>query len=469
MPNLVYLYAGAMPWFTNKLLAARAISVLFGWGTVLLLWRAGWTALEGQPYRTRWLLVGGFLAAYLCSQLFAYTNGWAWNHDSATFCAVAAFLLQCRGMKTGRGWLIGLAGACAGMALGIRLSFALIVVPMGVWLWIGSSRWTWRGRAIAFGAAVGGALVMLLPAFISWAQDPETFFFGNLGYASLSRQFYADHGEGYATFPAKVYYLFRKFFSDPGNAFLFLTGTYALGFAYWKRRTWRSPLANELGLLLGMMPALLIGAWGPTPTQQQYFFMLLPFLTLAGIYAMSLDCRSAIGVRRWRHIVLWAALVPALIGFPRWYWQAVYLPNVDAWTPICVHRVGEWIKYNSPPDARVMSADPLFPLEADMDAYTEFAVGRFVFHVGGLMRPAERARFQIAWGEHLERVLAERPPDAIFRHAKSPSEPLAAYARQHGFRRLECQFKYHDWNPERSRETFELWIRVPELIQANEP
>jgi len=466
MPNLVYVYAGVLPWFSHKLLAARTISVLFGWGTVLLLWRAGWTALAAHPVHIRWLLGGGFLAAYLCSQLFAYTNGW--NHDSAVFFAIAAFMLQCRGMRIGNVRMIALAGAMAGMSLGIRLSFALIVVPMGISLLVGASAWTRRGRVVALGAAVGGALVMLIPAFIPWMQDPDTFFFGNLGYAELSRRFYAGHGEGYATLPAKVWYLFRKFFSDPGNAFLLLAGSYSLGFAYWRLRAWRSRFANELGLLMGLMPALLIGAWGPTPAQQQYFFMLLPFLTLAGIYAMALDCESTIGLQRWRHIVLWAALLPALIGFPRWYWQAAYLPDVDAWTPMRVHQVGEWMKYHCPPGARVMTAEPLFPLEAGMEAYPEYAVGRFVFHVGELMQPEERAHYQMAWGEQLDRVLTDRPPDAIFRHTKSPTEPLAAYARQHGFRKLEYPFVYRDLNPQRSIEIFELWIRVPSSTRLQE-
>lgn len=459
MPHLIYIHAAAMKWVPYKLLAARTVSVLCGWGTVLLLAAAGWGMLKALPGRTRCLLVGGFLAAYLCSQLFAYTNGWAWNHDAAMFCAVAAFLVQCRAMKSARLWLLAAAGALAGLAIGIRLSYALIVVPMGVWIFVGPTAWTRRGRTAGLALAVLAALTALVPALVPWADDPTTFVFGNLGYAELSRRFYANMNEGYASIPAKFGYLFRKFLSDPGNAFLFLTGGYALAVAYWKHRAWRTTLANELGLLFALMPALLIGVWGPTPTQQQYFFMLLPFLALAGMAAAALDCGSGLGLIRWRRVVIWAALAPAVIGLPRWYWPVVFAPDVERWTPVQVHRIGEWVRAECGPDARVLTADPLFALEGHMRAYPEYAVGRFIFHVGPWTDPASRGRLKIAYGDDLERMLASRPPDAVLRDRKSPTEALTNYARRHGFRRLECSL--HSGVPLRADESFELWVRPP--------
>src|SRR5262249_9363137 len=141
----------------------------------------------------------------------------------------------------------------------------------------------------------------------------------------------------------------------------------------------------------------------------------------------------------------------------RWYWQVIYLPRIDEWTPVKVHELGKWIKEQCPPNSRVLTADPIFPLEVGMEAYPEYAVGRFVFHVADQMTPADRKRFRMTCQEELDRVLGQRPPDAIFRDIKAPTEDLAEYARKHHFRKLECQLVY----PSKltKPDHYELWIR----------
>jgi hypothetical protein len=460
MPLLVYIHGALAAILPHKLLAARTLSVVCGWLIVVLLWRVGWQALAGLAVRTRWLLVGGVLSAFLCSQLFTYTNGWGWNHDSATLCALGAFLLEIRGLKKGRVGLIALAGVLAGLSLGIRLSFALIVLPMGVWLFIGQSPLTWRRRGFAFVLAMCGALLVLLPAFLSWAHDPEAFVFGNLGFADVSTQAYRRNHEGFHSLGGKAYYLVRKFFEDPGNAFLLVIAAYGLGYSYWKRRAWRGLFANEMGLLWGFLPMLLIGAWGPSPVQQQYYYMLLPFLVLAGFYALALECSEPMALKRWRKVIIWAALLPAVIGFPRWYWTALYLPFPEYWIPMRVANIGQWIKSQCPPHTRVLTADPLFPLEGGLDAYQEYATGRFILQVSDLIGPEEHRRYHMTWGAELDRVLRERPPGAIFWHTKGPSL-LTQYARQNGFRKMENQFSNIEITPGMEPECFELWIREP--------
>jgi hypothetical protein len=263
------------------------------------------------------------------------------------------------------------------------------------------------------------------------------------------------------TLPGKLGHLFGKVAADPGNAFLFFTGACGLAYAFWKGRAWRSRFGNELGLLAGLLPVLLVGAFGPTPTQQQYFYMLLPFLTLAILYVMALQCAQPSGFLRWRRLVLWAALLPAVVGLPRWYWQVIYLPQIAEWTPVRIHQTGEWIKAHCAPGALVLTADPLFPLESGMRAYPEYTVGRFILLVGDQMSPEDRRRHRAAWGEELQRVLAERPPDAIFWHTRSATECLTEYARHHRFYKLDYQFTYWAALPGDDDEIFELWVRDP--------
>jgi len=146
---------------------------------------------------------------------------------------------------------------------------------------------------------------------------------------------------------------------------------------------------------------------------------------------------------------------------PRWYWTIIYLPTPDRWTTVHVHEVGAWVKANSPPGGRVLTIDPIFPLEGGMKVYPEFAVGRFVHHVGEFMTAEERRRFHMAWAEELDRVLAERPPDAIFIeqriHHLVPS--FEAYAESHGFRARQLFV---------GEDKYILWTRTHDLQAARQ-
>ena len=128
-----------------------------------------------------------------------------------------------------------------------------------------------------------------------------------------------------------------------------------------------------------------------------------------------------------------------MTGVPRWYWTVVYIPSPERWAPVVVHRTGEWIRSNVPNGAKVLTIDPIHPLEANVSVYPEFAVGRFPIHIGPQMNPESRARERIIWGDTLQRLLLDRPPDAIFvaRRNDYMIAEMRGYAEQNGFRRLE--------------------------------
>ena len=125
-----------------------------------------------------------------------------------------------------------------------------------------------------------------------------------------------------------------------------------------------------------------------------------------------------------------------------------------------VHEVAVRLRESCPPGARVLTLDPIYPLEAGLRTYPEFTVGRFIMHVGDLMTPPQRRRWTMAWGEELERVLAERPPDVILcnQAIRELYPPFEAYAARHGF------VAQTHWYGE--KEQFTLWIRQTESAAA---
>jgi 4-amino-4-deoxy-L-arabinose transferase-like glycosyltransferase len=448
MPDLVFLYAGLIGRATHKLLLARLISVACGTATLLLLFAEGWRGLKGLPRGFRWLVAGGVVVIYLCSRLFTYTNGWAWNHDSAVLCCVAAYCCYLRGTEgRGQGYLAA-AGFLVGAAMGIRLSFALAFVPFTGALLFGRHGLTVRQRGVGLGLAALAAALALAPAWALWAASPERFLFGNLGYARVNTLYYASYTSA-MTVPGKLWHFGQTFLSDPGNALLLAGFLFAVG--SWARRG-RPAYRGRMPLLVGLTLALLAGAWGPTPTQYQYYYMLLPFLALAVFDAIAAQAGDPRAQGRWARVVTAGLAVVALTGLPRWYWTVVYLPRPGRWVPFEVHKAGRWVKANTPAGTRVLTPAPLIPLEGGMRVYPDYAVGRFVFHVGGLLSPERRHRLGMCWGEELDRLLAEQPPGAILfdRPTLALAPALLGYARANGFRALD--------SPDGD---YQLWVRPP--------
>lgn len=422
MPTLIYAQGVLLACCSWPLLAARTLSVACGTATVLLLFCHGWRLLAGVPTARHWLLSGGPCLVFLTSRLFTYTNGWAWNHDAATLCMLGALLLNLRGLERGRVAPIALAGLLFGLAAGVRLSFALAFVPLAASVCLSRSPLTRRQRAVAVSLAALAAVVALLPAVVHLARHRDAFLFGNLGYARLNTEFYARSSSAAISLPGKAYHLAQTFLTDPGNAVLLLLAVAG---------AWRAPR----WVVLGLLPFLLIGAWGPSPTQYQYYYMLLPFLLVTAQYGVAAASTDPAAERRWRRLVWLGVLVAALPGLPRWYWHVVYLPRPDAWVPVRVHRMGEWVREHVPDSGRVLTLEPGVPLEAGVRVYPEYTVGRFVMHVGELMTSPQRSRYGMAWGEQLDELLRQRPPEAVLvqRRIEHLAVPLREYAYRNGF------------------------------------
>ena len=449
MPDLVFIYAALTGWTSWKLLAARTISAICGTATAALLFAAGWRLLDRSPPKTRWILAGGLTLIFINCRLFTYTSGWAWNHDSAVLCSLGAFLLHTRGMRRGVIGSIAAAGFFTALAAGIRLTFAPIFLPLILSLLLGPSSLIRRQRGLALLLAAIAALVALSPAIWLATAAPQKFLFGNLGYPRLSTMYYAGWDHHGMTFTGKVLSMLEKFATDPGNAFLllaFIAAIFVFGSsdarvassANDKTATQASQLRGEFRLVLGMLTALWIGVMAPTPIQQQYNYMLVPFMVLAIFYSFA-AITSAAALQNCTRIITVAAIIIGGIGLPRWYWPVVDLPLPSRWKPVMQHRMAQWIVSETGPTARVLTIESAVPLEAGLEIYPQYAVGRFIFLVQRFQSPQLRQKYDIVGPDELPELLAQHPPDAVFARIQlhlqdQADEPLILYAQRHHFR-----------------------------------
>jgi 4-amino-4-deoxy-L-arabinose transferase-like glycosyltransferase len=428
-PDLVFIYAALTGWTSWKLLAARTISAICGTATAALLFSTGWRMLHPLPEKTKWILAGGITLIFINCRLFTYTSGWAWNHDSAVLCCLIAFLLHTHGMRRASIGSIIAAGFFAALAAGIRLSFAFIVVPLILSLLFGPSPLNRRQRILALLLAAVAATIAISPAIWLAAVAPQKFLFGNLGYAHLSTMYYATWDHHGMTFAGKIISTLEKFLTDPGNAFLLLAFVATL-------LTTRP--TGEFRLLLGMLLALWLGVMAPTPIQQQYNYMLVPFMVLAIFYALA-TMTSAAALQRCVRTIAVAAIIISAISLPRWYWPVIYLPTPSHWKPVMQHRTAQWIAAQTGPGARVLTIESAVPLEAGLEIYPQYAVGRFIFLVQRFQSPDLRRKFDMVGPQELPALLADHPPAAVFSRIQAlpqdqADEPLIDYAIQHHFR-----------------------------------
>ena len=117
-----------------------------------------------------------------------------------------------------------------------------------------------------------------------------------------------------------------------------------------------------------------------------------------------------------------------------------------------VAKTSQWVKEMVPAGGRVLTIDPLIPLQAGVKVYPQYATGRFTFHVGQYMAEEERRARHIAWGPQLdELVQGERPAAILYKtDFKKTAQQLADKAAQLGL--LAHQ------SPD---DEYTLWISAP--------
>ena len=273
MPLLPYLYAPVYKMAGSSLANMRLFSVavgvlsLFLWGLILQrrwperpgIVLAGLALVAMNPY---------FLSWNVTVKTFALTN-------LAVFATVWALD---RGLQSRRWPWFLLAGAAAGLGVGVRLLYlpwaGILALALG-WLQLrGMEKGLRLGNMAAY---LGGLLAGLAPSVVFFALDPDRFFFNNLRYhqlrfSSLERSDAAGGIQGLLAFQVLGKALFL-------NPFMFFQ-LVLVGFGIdWTRRNPDSPL-RPLMVLSGVGALVhTVACLFPDPVYEQYFTSpLTPFL-----------------------------------------------------------------------------------------------------------------------------------------------------------------------------------------------
>lgn len=408
----------------------------------------GWLLLLGAAFWTGWHLTGSAVAGvfsaatFLGSETLLAQAGMAATNNLLPLPFILIGLaLFAAGHVSGRSPFGSyfLAGLSLSVAAGMKAS-AIAVIPaiaVACFLLPRAATLPECARLTALPVALGG-LLGALPLFWLALTEP-TFFDHLLRYHSGPHiafwQANAASEPGLAMdLPAKLQLAQTVWLSGGAILALFVA---AMAWVAGPAGSGDSARAAQAAWAVGAATLTAAAlAFVPTPAFPQYFIPPLAGLPVLAALAMR---RLSPSARRIALRALPAAIILMLaVALPRLATGLAELRHPERLTPA---RLGDGaaalarlIAPNGAASGPVATLSPLYPLQAGLPVYPEFAAGPFAWRVADHVTPELRASYVMAGPQDLPQLFAHRPPAAILTGFEPMLEaPLEAWARAHGY------------------------------------
>ncbi|HEY44591.1 MAG TPA: hypothetical protein G4O11_11480 [Anaerolineae bacterium] len=445
MPHLVFIYALIFQFTDYLLLGARAFEALCMVGIAFLVGHLAMIAYREFSSMIRVVVGVAAAAIFIFNPITAYTGGRAWNHDLPILLTLLAscLLLNRQSRSTHSDWRSLLIGFLLGIATGVRLSFAVALVPFGIYLLLDSKSIPLPRRLKQIILLGTGSVLGLLPSIAIFAIDPMSFIFGNYSYQTLNTSYYVLIQIGQIMVPlGKVAYFGHSVLSDPGNGLLFIGLVLIVPLTILVIKRNRES-RQSLNFLCFMAFFLFISAFGPTPTHYQYFYASIPFVVLTVVYALESWLRVS-KVYLWACLLYVALMVGLSIDLPELMNSVMVLSNFQQAVPIAVHSFGDRLKSVSP-EGKVLTLAPIFPLEGGLDIYEDFATGPFMWRTAPLLTESKREQYRVISQYELDELLEVDQPSLLLTGLEDQFDgfnlsdigglevPIDIYASDHGY------------------------------------
>lgn len=442
-PYLTFVYGALFRLTEYPLLVARLFGAVCATAIVGLVGTVAFRTFRGHGECAAWR--AAFVVAGLClaADLFTQGAGRAWNLEPSLLLAVCSFLALERGLGSERrGWLV-VAGGLLGLSIGMRITYAPLIAPLGLATLLGPAPWPRKLRAAtAFSAGLLGALSGL---FVLCAMDREAFLFGNFQFAQANIDYRMATGEPRTmTFGKKLRFFWKLIVREDAGVFIAtLVPCLVASWMAWRRALPIPPALRRLGIAV---PFLFWGALAPSPVFPQYFFVLLPFLLLGGIWALAaLPVDSA--ARRWCERTALAGLALAIFSHSREYEGLRDLLVPHKWMPLEVHAEAAKLRAHVP-TGPVLTLAPILPLEAGLDIDPAFATGAFGWRIAPYIDAAKAERLGLPTPQTLTEYLAAHPAAAVLvGFEKTGEEALIDYAKSRSFVVTPMDDEERLWTP----------------------
>jgi 4-amino-4-deoxy-L-arabinose transferase-like glycosyltransferase len=431
-PYLAFAYAGLFRITDHLLTSARVASVLCATGLIGMIGTVAFGLFRPRGVRCAVLVCAASVLLTVMSDLFTQSSGVALNHDPGLFLTVLAFLAHIAGLRGERTiWFI-ISGILLGLAIGTRITCAPLMAPFGLALWLYPTAGVWRWRRVF--AFSGGLLLGMAGLIYLAVVAPEQTYFGNIEFAKINIIYRFAIGEPRTMTVLKKLRFFFKVILRPDFG-LFLAALLPLLGAYFAHRGTRGRWRFELRFTLLALPFVLLGSFAPSPLFDQYFYPLVPFFALIGLFALASVPAESPWFRRTAIAGLAATVLNAALGMSA-YREILDFLRTDKWDAEKLHRNVMELRAIVPA-GKILTVAPVYPLEAGLPIYPEFTTGPIAWRVAPYVDEAKAVRLHMPTPDTLESLLQGDPPAAVMvGYEKTGEELLTSYAKRHGYRKV---------------------------------
>ncbi len=448
MPYLPLLYGRLFQWLHIQayyLLVGKLVSGFFLSLSTLTLFLIA-RRLLGQLE-----LCLGIVALFLLNTTIVGPAAEASNYIAPLACSLLSFYAFCLSTAPPRLKPLGLllSGLCLALAIGVKLTYAPLVVAFLLAIGLLPSDRSTLTAALnyrvthALAPFSAGLILGLLP-LLGYLWDWDRFLFNNVGYHDLNTQWRQLTGyAGAMSMTAKLDFA-RQVFSRPDNLILIASVLLGLGLAFARvpglgQTAKRLPPASLLALLFFLVAVP--SALAPTPSFFQYFALPVSGLFLLLIGAWALPGKDA----GWwpGHLLLLMLTLASMAVSGAGLHTVTRLADRAAWSGVSVQRVAASVRQaleaaGADAAGKVATLSPLYAIEANLPIYPQLATGPFLFRVSDLLTAEQRQRFVAVSPQTLSDLLDADPPAAILVGFEGDLDAtLRAYALDHGYRRQD--------------------------------
>ena len=436
-PYQPYVFAPVIKLFAGySFIASRLLTALFGIASMALLYGAA-----RRLGIERWRAAIAALFLYF-SHPFTFATAAIRNDALPLLLLCFALFVLFRSRREFAG-PVGLfvAGLSVGLATGIKLSYAPVVVAMVLfpaiaYLFVreGKARMIGQSFTLAFGAATALLPILL---FRDWA--PDAFDYGVFGYhLHAPRDWYILNGMSWRfSAGGKALDIWVALVRGPALATILIYGWWRWNSL--RRQRPQDPVTIALDCIAG---AGFFAFVLPTPTWHQYLLPLLPPLYLA--FAREWQVRAERGRFLGEHTKR-SFYFFGLIGLihPFVYLGMFLLSNQP--TPFSVtreaHALGELVPDKA---TTVVSLSPEIVIDSGLQLDPEFSSGPFAYRTGHMRPdPLEEALPIVSFGTVQDYLSRTRPKVIVtgyenFDHVDriGLERPIIEYAEKAGYRRV---------------------------------
>lgn len=440
MPNLVYIYA---PFFFTPypLLLARIFVGICGFGICATLFFYTRYLFSGYSRFASITIPICITILFLHCSLYKFAVSHVWNHTPSTFFALLGFLIHCHALRSSNPIkFYFFSGACLGMALGIRLSFAPLIIPFLITIFYfqeGSFKQKCT-YVLAFG--VGGLLSNMLAIFFFFTSFHD-FWFGNLSYAQLNTLYREEMAfTRTMTLFGKFKNLIQSFIKIPTNLLVTLSCFYSLALFRFNRSK-NSDLPKFQLLFVSLcLPFVFFGSLAPTPIWYQYYFALVPFLMLLIIFTLSDSQSGKLSIINILPFVFFVIISFSIIPLKSNFSIAKVILSPMSLPPLSIQMESEELRNLINPkkqNRNIISLSPLFAVSSKLPIDERFVTGPFAWRVSHLLSDEEANIRGLPIRSKIKRYVEAKRPSAIITGREEELEiPLNNAARELGFQQI---------------------------------